>query len=183
MLIKILKRIVLLVEQRYKKTKYYQHKRLVKLLDKVSESVEVERRANRKFEREHKERNDKERIDSVLCMLKPTKQSTHWVLEFVNRSSSPIRVIKVSAESYFAVLINPYVHEPEHPGVSYKRPTPNPSDEIFIRNLEADSSITFERVLPYVPTIKQNWMRVQMSCDLDSEATFPIKQIRVILDA
>jgi hypothetical protein len=155
-----------------------EHKASVRKLNAVSEATKKMMKESQKIEKQ----NERERIEDVVCKLKPTQDVKHWNLEFTNNSPSTIRVIKVSAESYYRAIIMANHYVPDFPGSRYQPPVLNSSDEILIRNIESGSSISIERVMLERPTTKLIWMKVQISQSLKDDETFSMKQIRVLLE-
>lgn len=154
-------------------------KNVLKILKQASESAELLFRVAKSTEEEI----DKRKFHGVICILKPSHNLNGlWTLEIINKTPSAIRVIKISAESFFGAFIRPNYSYPDHPSRDYIEPKANPRDEIILRNIESNSSLTIERELPYYPRNREVWVSAQISLDINTDDTFPIKLIKVTLD-
>ncbi|AEF98915.1 hypothetical protein [Methylomonas methanica] len=154
-------------------------KDVLKTLNRVAEGIELQLRAMNNKEEEI----EKKKFHEIICEVTPSHyQNGLWTLEFINKTQFAIRVIKVSAESFFGALIRPNYSVPEHPFRGYIEPKANPSDEIILRNIEPNSSLAVLRELPHYPRNKEVWMNAQISMDSKTDETFPMKLIKVTIN-
>jgi len=154
-------------------------KDILKTLNRVAEGIELHLRVMKNKEDEI----EKKKFHEIICEVTPSHyQNGLWTLEFINKTQFAIRVIKVSAESFFGAFIRPNYSDPEHPPLGYIYPKANPSDEIILRNIEPNGSLAVERKLPYYPRYKEVWMSAQISMDSKTDETFPMKLIKVTIN-
>ena len=147
----------------------------------MAKSVELLLRVEEKREEEI----EKIKFHGVICKLKSSDHLNNvWTLEFINKMPTAIRIIKVSAESFFEALVWSSYSVPDHPSRDHKEPKVNPRDEIILRNIESNGSLTIEikRELSYYPRNREVWMGAQISLDTKADETFPIKRIKVTIE-
>lgn len=155
------------------------NKDVLKTINRVSEGIELQLHVMKNKEDEI----EKKKFHEIICEVTPSHyQNGLWTLEFINKTQFTIRVIKVSASSFFEALIRPNYSDPEHPALDYIYPKANPSDEIILRNIESNGSLAVIRELPHYPRYKEVWMNAQISMDSKTDETFPMKLIKVTIN-
>jgi len=149
---------------------------LQKFLNQVANSVDFSIRSAKKREEE----NETRKFHGVICNIKLSHHRNGlWTLEFVNKTTSVIRVIKITAESFYrAALIVPSDSFPNRPSKGYGEPIANPKYEIILRDIESNGSLTIERELPFYPRNREAWINAQIAMDTETDETFPLKLIK-----
>tara|TARA_B110001469_G_C9514862_1_gene256488 strand:+ start:83 stop:619 length:537 start_codon:yes stop_codon:yes gene_type:complete len=157
-------------------------KKILRRLNVVSKNLEFSIKAVKVRDKEQKKLQEEMKIDDLICMVTPSEKGhNHWVLTFINLSSTDIRVLKISCNTHlelFGDTTRTGVDDTHMPERAIW--TDTPKNKIVIRNLAAGTKESVERItsdhVNYYDRKTEFWMKVQVSFEGDS---FPMKLVKV----